>query len=112
MELRWVLFDTGDDTHRDSMLSPAALRIRHEVAMTLLLRGDHLGFERWRQSISTDHPNLIYPPRQIHYWPLIDQLQSLGHAQTPPNGAGYTLSRAADVPARHGWKWRCSPQDT
>ncbi len=74
MELRWVLFDTGDDTHREAMLSPAALRIRHEVAMTLLLRGDQLGFERWGQPISTDHPSLIYPPRQVHYWLLIDQL--------------------------------------
>ncbi|MGQ0801184.1 MAG: hypothetical protein ACT4NL_13890 [Pseudomarimonas sp.] len=93
------------------MLSPPALRIRHDVAMDLLLRGDHSGFERWRQTIPAAYPGLIHPPRQVHYWPLIDHLQSLGLAVVHPNGDGYTLSRAAGVPAPHGWSWRCMPED-
>jgi hypothetical protein len=110
-QLRWVLFDAGDDSQLDAMLSINAVQVRHDVAMTLLLRGDHANFERWRQSIPAEYPDLVHPPRQVHYWPLIDHLQSLGISRVPTHGDGYLLARAAGVPAPHEWAWRCMPKD-
>jgi hypothetical protein len=109
MELRWVLFDAGDERGLETLLSEKGLGVRHDVAMTLLSRGDDANFDRWRRSIPEKHPNLIHPPRQVHYWPLIDHLQSLGLGRMPLNSDGYLLSRAANVPPPHGWTWKSMP---
>lgn len=109
-ELRWVLFDAGDDGQLDVLLSEQGLKVRHDVAMTLLLRGDLANFERWRHSIPAKYPDLVHPGREVHFWPLIDHLQSLGLGSMPGNGDGYVLARAAGVPAPHGWVWRWEPQ--
>lgn len=111
-DLRWVLFDAGDDSLLELMLSEQALVIRHEVAMTLLLRGDHANFERWRKAIPAQYPGLVHPPRDVHYWPLIDHLQSLGQSHVTRGSDGYLLARAADVAAPHGWRWKCIPGDS
>lgn len=111
--LRWVLFDAGDESQLETMLSPYALRVRHDVAMTLLLRGDHDDFARWIQTIPAEHPGLLHPPHHVHYWPLTDHLQSLGHGHgyVLPSFDGFFLARASDIPAPHGWTWKCMPED-
>jgi hypothetical protein len=109
--LRWVLFEQGDDSQFDWFLTHYLGDFRHDVAMTLLRRGDTLRFEQWLGVVPEKYPQFVHPPHHVHYWPLIDHLQSRGIGPLHGQSDGYMLARAAERAAPHGWVWQCMPDD-
>jgi hypothetical protein len=109
--LRWILFDQGDDQQFDWFVQRHVGVYRHDIAMSLLRRGDHARFDQWMHQVPEKHPNLVHPPRSVRFWPLIDHLQSRGISVFPSNGDGYLLARAAGVSAPDGWTWQTQPVD-
>jgi hypothetical protein len=109
--LRWVLFDQGDDSQFDWFSDRFVAHVGHDVAWTVLRRGETERFEQRLSAVPEKYPTLVHPPCHVHFWPLIDHLQSRGIRRETAKTDHHLLARAANVPAPHGWAWQCEPED-
>jgi hypothetical protein len=112
--LRWVLFDLGDDSQLEKFLDPIPNEWAYDVAMTLMRRGEVARLATWLGAIeerAAIRQRSVFPPASVHFWPMIDYLQSCGHVLEPIADSGYLMARATGVAAPHGWSWKCAPAD-
>ncbi len=110
--MRWLLFHAGDDAQFDALLAQSYVgRTRHDIALTLLKRGDHSRFDRWLKTVPKKYPRLVHPPSEFYFWPLIDHLEARGISrESSGQSDGYILSRIAGVAPPTWWQWESTLQ--
>ncbi len=112
--LRWVLFDLGDESQLEKFTNPYPKTWGCDVAMTMMRRGDIARLAPWLDAMTERAARSklsVFPLGTVHFWPLIDYLQSRGHVLGPIADSGYLMARATGIAAPDDWTWKCTPSE-